>query len=259
MNSGGEVKPSQTSLDEQEGRSLGPSRPRERAAESPARRKDEGAFGPLRYDNGERGEEAGGEALSGRNDSRSGGPPSPNHEVAVRRGELAVLKGAGASVIYEMAVRSFLELGRPAVLVDGGCQADPYEVAAIAKRLDRERRGETVGGNGGGGEKGAHIRARRVDEDEVLRNIHVARAFTAHQLEALVVSRLEPILERVRPAFVGVMSIDVLFFDEELDRYEARIMQVRCVRTLRRLARDHNVMAAATESGAGRPGRALWW
>ena len=170
-----------------------------------------------------------------------------------------------------MAVRCFLELGRPAVLVDGGCQADHYEVAAIAKRLDRERREEAGGGNGcgggngggngngGGGGKGAPVRARRVDEDEVLRNIHVARAFTAHQLEALIVSRLEPLLERVRPAFVGVMSIDVLFFDEELDRYEARIMQVRCTRTLRRLAREHDVMAAATESGTVRTGRARWW
>ena len=87
----------------------------------------------------------------------------------------------------------------------------------------------------------------------------MARAFTAHQLETLIVSRLEPILNRVRPAFVGVMSIDVLFLDEELDRYEARIMQVRCVRTLRRLAREHNVMAAATESGAQRRGAMRWW
>jgi hypothetical protein len=55
------------------------------------------------------------------------------------------------------------------------------------------------------------------------------------------------------------MSIDVLFFDEELDRYEARIMQVRCTRTLRRLAREHNLLAAATESGAAHAGRARWW
>jgi len=219
------------------------------AAQSPPRRKNEEAFGPLRYDDGERGEEADVEAPSALADIKSGGPPSTHSEVAVRRGELAILKGAAASVIYEMAVRCFLELGRPAVLVDGGCQADPYEVAAIAKRMGRERQGE----------KGASNRVGRVDEDEVLRNIHVARAFTAHQLEALIVSRLEPILERVRPAFVGVMSIDVLFFDDELDRYEARVMQARCVRTLRRLAREHNLMAAATESGAGSRGGWRRW
>jgi len=241
-------------------------------------RADEGPFGPLHYDGS--GKEKGSDWKAG------------SAKIQIRRGELAVLKGAGASVIYEMAVRCFLELGRPAVLVDGGCQADPYEVAAIAKRLDRERREDAGGwsggsggggGNGGGGGsggggrngggwgsgddggnggsvgKGTSARARRVDEDEVLRNIHVARAFTAHQLEALIVSRLEPILERVRPAFVGVMSIDVLFFDEELDRYEARVMQARCVRTLRRLAREHNLMAAATESGAGARGGWRRW
>ena len=261
MNSDAEAGPSQTSPEEQEGRSLGRSRPQTRAAEPRPRRKDEGAFGPLRYDDRaddewDQDDDAGGAIAGGTGaditNSRSGGPPPTNCEVAVRRGELQLLKGAGASVIYEMAVRCFLGTGRPAVLVDGGCQADPYEVAAIAKRLDRERRGETGGGNGGGGEKGAHVRARRVDEDEVLRNIHVARAFTAHQLEALIVSRLEPMLNRVRPAFVGVLSLDALFHDYELDIYESRVMQVRCVRTLRRLAREHNLLAAATENGAGR-------
>jgi len=212
------------------------------AEPSTSRKKDPGAFGPLRYDDGDR--ENGAEWDDGADlkNSKSAGPPSPNCDVAVRRGELAVLKGAAASVIYEMAVRSFLELGRPAVLVDGGCQADPYEVAAIAKRMGRERREE----------KGASNQARRMNEDDVLRNIHVARAFTAHQLEALIVSRLEPMLNRVRPAFVGVLSIDALFHDDELDIYESRVMQVRCVRTLRRLAREHNVLAAATENGAGK-------
>jgi hypothetical protein len=226
------------------------------AGPSTPRKKDDGAFGPLRYDDGDR--ENGEEWDDGtdRDEIKSAGPPSPNCDVAVRRGELAILKGAGASVVYEMAVRCFLDLGRPAVLVDGGCQADPYEVAAIAKRIGREM---TDGGDGNGGTTGKASRRRRVDEDEVLRNIHVARAFTAHQLEALIVSRLPPMLGRIRPAFVGVMSIDVLFLDEELDRYEARIMQVRCVRTLRRLAREHNLMAAATESGARRAGRTRWW
>ena len=222
------------------------------AGPSPRRKKDEGAFGPLRYDAGARENSSEWDDGIDRDDIKdikSGGPPSPNCDVAVRRGELALLKGAAASVIYEMAVRCFLEMGRPAVLVDGGCQADPYEVAAIAKRLDRERREA----------KGPSDRARRVNEDDVLRNIHVARAFTAHQLEALIVSRLEPMLNRVRPAFVGVLSIDALFHDDELDIYESRVMQVRCVRTLRRLARDHNVMAAATENGAGRAGRTRWW
>jgi len=219
------------------------------AGPSLRRKKDAGAFGPLRYDEGVRENDAEWDDGIDRDDIKGAGPPSPNCDVAVRRGELAILKGAGASVIYEMAVRCFLEMGRPAVLVDGGCQADPYEVAAIAKRLDRERREGMTGSD----------RARRVNEDDVLRNIHVARAFTAHQLEALIVSRLEPMLNRVRPAFVGVLSLDALFRDDELDIYESRVMQVRCVRTLRRLAREHNVLAAATGNGAGRRGAMRQW
>jgi len=78
-------------------------------------------------------------------------------------------------------------------------------------------------------------------------------------MEALIVERLGPMVERVRPAFVGVLSLDALFRDEQLDRYEARIMQARCTRTLRRLARDAGIMVAATE-GAGRTGAGrIWW
>jgi hypothetical protein len=218
-------------------------------------------------------------------DDRDGGTPSRRgpaagrreegggriEEVAVRRGELAVLRGAGADVVYELAVRCFLELGRPAVLVDGGCQADPYEVAAIAKRLGRDGMGTGSGEQAAGsrGDDGGRpspaacclLPAARSRDlvDEVLRNIHVARAFTAHQLEALIVEKLGLMVERLRPAFIGVLSLDSLFQDDQLDRFEARIMRARCLRTLRRLAKEHEVMAAATVGAAGGRPMARWW
>ncbi|MGQ9583136.1 MAG: hypothetical protein ACUVV6_06440, partial [Thermoplasmatota archaeon] len=69
---------------------------------------------------------------------------------AIRRGELTVLEGAGPEIVYETAVRCFLELGRPSVLVDGACVADPYEVAEIAGRVGAEL--AAVGEEWGGGE-----------------------------------------------------------------------------------------------------------
>ena len=215
-------------------------------------------------------------------DNRHGGqPPSAGEmaarreegagrveEVAVRRGEFTILDGAGASVIYEIAVRCFIEMGRPAVLVDGGCQADPYEVAAIAKRIGREGTGAGCRGPGAGttttddgsSSPGTRHPAPGTRElvDAVLRNIYVARAFTAHQMEALIVERLGPMVERVRPVFVGVLSLDALFRDDELDRYESRVMRARCAKTLRRMAKDSNLMVAATE-GAGRTGAGRIW
>ncbi|MEM2870322.1 MAG: hypothetical protein QW379_07900 [Thermoplasmata archaeon] len=294
----------------------------------------------------------------------SAGTGAPFREFRVRRGELAILRGAGPELIYEMAVRCFLGLGRPSIIVDGSCAADPYEVAELARglagRLGREESGESFpggagggggwrggggdgageegrakmggaeragvveretgagggralgageGGRGGGGGGaledggdathggaggafggrdgewcGGDRRAREGEDgerggegrggegaggygilagrsrevvEEVLRSIYVARAFTAHQLESLIVERLGPMAERIGPAFVGVLGLDALFLDGELDPYEARAMRARCLRSLRWLARDRGLMAAATEGF--RAGRFEGW
>ena len=63
----------------------------------------------------------------------------------------------------------------------------------------------------------------------------------------------------MRPAFVGVLSLDALFRDDDLDQYEARVMQARCTKTLRRMAKDSNLMVAATEGGADGRGMMRWW
>ncbi len=51
------------------------------------------------------------------------------------------------------------------------------------------------------------------------------------------------------PGLRRVLSLDSLFQDDQLDRFEARIMRARCLRTLRMLAREHGVMAAGGRGG----------
>lgn len=141
------------------------------------------------------------------------------------RGKVLVLKGAPPSVVYTMAVRCVLDTDRTVILVDGGCQVDPYRVAGVAKALGCARK----------------------DIDGLLRKILVSRAFTAHQLESLVSERLEPQVRRSRAAFAGVLDLDALFLDEQLDSYEGRIMKARCLRRLRAIALDCNIGVAVTE------------
>lgn len=113
---------------------------------------------------------------------------------------------------------------------------------------------EKAGAYGGPSVLGSRSRAA---VEEVLRNIYVARAFTAHQLESLIVERLGPMAERIGPAFVGVLGLDALFLDGELAPYEARVMRARCLRSLRWLARERGLMAGATEGF--RAGRFEGW
>jgi len=156
--------------------------------------------------------------------------------VIPESGKVLVLKGAPASAVYAMAVRSVLDTGRPAILVDGGCQVDPYRVAEVAKALGCTRK----------------------NIEGLLRKILVARAFTAHQLEALVVERLEPETRRSRAAFAGVLDIDALFMDEQLDGYEARIMKARCLRRLRAMAKDCRIPVVVTEGSDRKHSRWGW-
>jgi hypothetical protein len=139
-------------------------------------------------------------------------------------GKLAAIFGPGASRLALRALAAPLLAGEPAVAVDGANRFDPYEVGRAERAL---------GGSG------------RV----ALSRLLVSRAFTCHQLEALLARRLPEALARSRARTVLVLGLPEAFADEDVPYAEACRVFQGCLSALRRLSREGTrvVLAGETE------------
>jgi len=94
------------------------------------------------------------------------------------------------------------------------------------------------------------LRARRIDPTPTLRRIKIARAFTAHQMDALVrgsAPEADPF-----PDLLLVSAMDHLLSDPEVDEEEGQGMLENCLRTVEGMARQGScVVLAALGDGRG--------
>jgi len=128
-------------------------------------------------------------------------------------GKMAALFGPGATRLALRAAAAPLLSGEPVVAVDGGNRFDPYEIV----RAER-----AFGGSG----------------RSALPRILVSRAFTCHQMEALLSRGLPAALTRSRARIVLVLGLPETFADEDVPYAEACRVFRRCVSALRRLSRE---------------------
>jgi hypothetical protein len=126
-------------------------------------------------------------------------------------GKLAGFFGAGAHRLALRALARPLMAGEPMVAVDGGNRFDPYEIGKAERAL---------GGNG------------RV----ALSRILVSRAFTCHQMEALLSQRLAPALDRTGARIAVVFGLPETFTDADVPFAEACRVFRNCLSSLYRLA-----------------------
>ncbi|RJP17771.1 MAG: hypothetical protein C4529_14165 [Deltaproteobacteria bacterium] len=128
-------------------------------------------------------------------------------------GKMAGIFGEGATVLVLRTLAGPLLRGESVVAVDGGNRFDPYEIGKAARAL---------GGDGG----------------EALSRIRVSRAFTCHQMEALLSRRLPGALSRFDARFALVMGLPETFSDADVPYAEACRVFRNCLSALRRIARS---------------------
>ncbi len=148
--------------------------------------------------------------------------------LAPAPGKMAALFGPGAVRLALWAAAPLLLAGEPVVAVDGGNRFDPYEVGRAERAL---------GGSG------------RV----ALSRLLVSRAFTCHQMEALLCRDLPAALARSRARIVLVLGLPELFDDGDVPYAEACRVFRRCLSALRRLSREGTRVVLAGEKGGAFP------
>jgi len=107
------------------------------------------------------------------------------------------------------------------VYIDGGNTFDPYVVSAIAQECCLEPK-------------------------SVLEKILISRAFTAHQLTALVFEKLEETLKKYRSKLVVISDITGLFLDRDVSKIEGREIFLKMTQYLSEVAPRRRVVVVAS-------------
>jgi RecA/RadA recombinase len=143
----------------------------------------------------------------------------------LERGRLTFLDSA-SPLVWDVSFGAVCQAARggTAIVVDGGNSADPYVLAAHARR------------------SGLAPRA-------ALGAVRVARAFTAYQMSAIVEETLPAEALDHPPALVLASCLPELYLDEDVPWHEGDVLVERAVALLRQLARTHDCVALATNLG----------
>jgi hypothetical protein len=122
-----------------------------------------------------------------------------------------------------LVVRAVMD-GADVVYVDGGNSVDPHGMVALGKRVGLTRA-------------------------EILPRVHVARAFTCHQMTTLLLDMLDKKLEETGAGLVVLSCLPEMYLDEDVERDEAHALFRRSMRAIQDIVRRHGVACLATNAG----------
>ena len=137
------------------------------------------------------------------------------------------LVDSGSDFVFRLTtlltVRAVME-GADVVFVDGGNSVDPHGMVALGKRVGLTRA-------------------------EILPRVHVARAFTCHQMATLILESLDRKLEETGAGLVVLSCLPELYLDEDVELREAHQLFMRSMRAVRRTVDSRDVIGLVTNAG----------
>src|SRR5712691_5738668 len=122
-----------------------------------------------------------------------------------------------------LCVRAVME-GHEVVFLDGGNSVDPHGMVALGKRAGLTR-------------------------EEVLPRVHVARAFTCHQMTTLILDMLDKKIDESGAGMAVLACLPEMFLDEDVEVGEAHQLFQRSMRSVRRTVAEREVVGLMTNAG----------
>jgi hypothetical protein len=143
-------------------------------------------------------------------------------------GDFAVLYGSPSitSLMSLMCVRAQLPqqlggLSGNVVFIEGGNTFRLYKIARLA-----------------------HL--HKLNPTETLKHIFISRAFTAHQLTALIMEKLEETIKAYNPKLIIISDVSGFFLDENVEEEEAKKVYSQVIEYLSDFAKKNQVVLTAT-------------
>ncbi len=135
------------------------------------------------------------------------------------RGKITLVD-SGSNFVFHLTtllcVRAVME-GHEVVFLDGGNSVDPHGMVALGKRVGLTR-------------------------EEVLPRVHVARAFTCHQMTTLILDMLDKKMGETRAGMAVLACLPEMYLDEDVEVGEAHQLFQRSVRAIRRTVAERDVV-----------------
>lgn len=169
------------------------------------------------------------------------GKPTPIETLALSPLSPDALRGLHLIYGHPMArevgfylTAAWLCQGHRAVVVDGENRFDPFVFSDAARRVARS-------------------------PDRLLRNLFVSRAFTCHQLQALIVGRLIPAIRETHSRLILVVGLLASFYDEQVPQWEAeRLLRPTLGRLYGLAKRGYGVLVLLPGEPSAKAGRKIF-
>ena len=139
---------------------------------------------------------------------------------------ITVYGSPASSVTYLALYMAFAGVARktPVVFLDGGNSFNPYLIAKLARRVE-------------------------LHPEELLSRIYLSRAFTCHQMQALITDRLEGALRKYSTNVAIVSGLLDTFFDQDVPFAEAHALLKSAAAEFVRLAgRGAHILLACPDT-----------
>ncbi len=139
---------------------------------------------------------------------------------SLKQGRITAYKGTRHHLVTTSAVRFVGKNDSGALIIDGSASIDPYWMVRVCKRCG-------------------------FDEKEVLKEISLARGFTAYQLRDLV-QKIEDLMEEKNIRFLGLVDMSNRFRDD-IDDEEGLWLRSKTVRTVKEIVQECGLYSLAVD------------
>jgi hypothetical protein len=145
-----------------------------------------------------------------------------------KAGEMTLVDGNSsliADLPNQLCVNTYRTFQSETIYIDGGMCANPYRIARCARMLE-------------------------LDQQDVLRNVVLSRAFTVYQLSTLLQELLEPMIQKRSPRTLIIGMLPALYCDPELSSQEAQTLLSQDLEKTQELTARYNLITVCTNLDA---------
>lgn len=141
-----------------------------------------------------------------------------------KAGEITYVDGNSkliSNLPNQLCVNTYTTFKSPTIYIDGGICADPYRIAKYA-------------------------RMNEIDQNDVLNQVHISRAFTVYQLSSFIDHLLEKEIKKHDPRTLIIGKFPALFLDSDIPTQETQIILKNTIIKLHELTSSYNLITVLT-------------